>query len=772
MENLKNKFSLNTTIDYQIFKEILRKSWYWCVLFGIMVATLAFLFLRYTQPIYKANALIQIKDEDRGAEVFGFSSFNQSNIIAKELELLRSSVLFSQAIEKLPLNVTYYAKGDVLTEHRYRHGNFFVDVINIKDSSLFDVPIYLKDGKALNITFRHRGKEYEYAIDTNSVLNTPFFAIKLRIPNPNSFKEDIKKNQLYFKLTSISAISQKLRPGLKVNLVDRSAQTIEISYEGRTPSLAYDIVASVIDEFVNYDENSKKESSKKILEFIEYQLDSLTKELTQSKNDIMLFQQSENITNPDRFSLSLTERVEELRKAEREVLDELRVLNKVDAKLAESRELESVEVYRLIPNIVGKSYGQTLGLQINELYHLVEQKEDLLYKVTPDNELITKIDKRIQVRKESIKGIIETLIKEAGDKIAIISDEINAVEAKYFSFPEKQMELSRLVNIKDLNEKYFTELTEKKVMYSISIAGYISETKILNPASIPSHSIYPKKSIVYAVSFFLFFLFSLVFLLIRYLLYNEIIQLSDISGVIAPNVNVLGSVPDYGEKSPHSKIVVSDSLKTVIGEHFRILRTNLSFIDKRARTISVTSTVSGEGKTFVALNLSAIISLTDKKVVLIDLDMRKPTVHLGLDKHNQLGISNVLAGHCELNEVIQTTEFKNLDFISAGALPPNPSELILSKKLDETIETLKDDYDIIVIDSPPAGLVTDAIQIVDKVDVPIYVFRSGYSKRQFVNKLNELASKKGVRSINVVLNGVNTIKRSNYRGYGSYYTNE
>src|SRR5690554_7293899 len=233
---------------------------------------------------------------------------------------------------------------------------------------------------------------------------------------------------------------------------------------------------------------------------------------------------------------------------------------------------------------------------------------------------------------------------------------------------------------------------------------------------------------------------------------------------------MLGTIPVRKVKMLNSAIVVYDYPKSAISESFRTLRTNLSFVKKDLKTIAVTSTISGEGKTFLVLNLAGIIAMSGKSVLVVDLDMRKPKVHLGFNKHNEKGMSNLLAKHCEIEEVVQKTSLEGLEFISAGPVPPNPSELILSKTFEDVVEKLKERFDIIIFDNPPVGLVSDGVQLLSKVDVPIYVFRANYSKRRFVEKLKEVSVIDDIKNINVVLNGVD-IKRSTYGGnYGGYYS--
>jgi len=234
-------------------------------------------------------------------------------------------------------------------------------------------------------------------------------------------------------------------------------------------------------------------------------------------------------------------------------------------------------------------------------------------------------------------------------------------------------------------------------------------------------------------------------------------------------VGILGTVPTYNREIPISQLVINRDPKSVISEAFRTIRTNLQFISKseESKLMAITSTISGEGKTFCAINLSGIIAMSGKKVIILDLDMRKPKIHLGFGVKNDKGMSTILIDKDQIKECIHHSELTNLDFITSGPIPPNPSELIISGKLDEVIAELKKEYDLVVLDNPPIGLVSDAMEMLKKADYPIYVFKSEYSRKNFINNLNKLIVENGIKKLSIVLNGVDYSNK--YYSYGYNY---
>jgi capsular exopolysaccharide synthesis family protein len=247
---------------------------------------------------------------------------------------------------------------------------------------------------------------------------------------------------------------------------------------------------------------------------------------------------------------------------------------------------------------------------------------------------------------------------------------------------------------------------------------------------------------------------------------------------------VLGSVPEYRRaKLKYTKLVVGQNPKSSINEALRSIRTNLDFMLPTGKgiynqngsvVISITSTISGEGKTFVASNLGGIIAMSDLKVVILDFDMRKPKLHIAFDAENTQGVSSILIGKKTIEDCIQPTEINNLFFISSGPTPPNPSELILREDFDMLVEDLKKKFDVIMIDTPPVGLVTDGILIMQKVDMPLYVVKANYSKRMFTKNINRLVESNNFTNLAVILNAVKkTGTGYGYGyGYGGYYEDE
>jgi tyrosine-protein kinase Etk/Wzc len=764
-------FIINKEFDVSILKTVLSRLWWVPVLLVLIAMTGSYLYLRYTKPMYESSMIIQVEEQDNAKEILNVENINiRQNDLSATIELMRSELMFERAIKRLNYNVSLYSKGQVLTEEKYNSSTFNVQPYQLKDSTLIGVPIFVDvDAELLRLNYIHNGESFTIQGTLNERIETAHFDIVVKSANKQSLLEDARENELFFTFNSLQSYAGRLRPNLQINTLDPVAKTIQVSYRGSNPQLCKDIVDAVAEAFLTFEEDVQRRSSEKILKFIDQQLDSIGGELRSSKDSLMDYQRRSNLPDPESASNSITAKITQLQEKLYIYDDEIRSLNYVDQKLRS--EPNRLEVYRLLPEMLGKSYEPSLSGQIGQLHDLLEKKDDLLFKVTEENAEIRSLNTKIQTRLSAIRKSIATILERLYASSKLVRAEIARFEGDYFELPQKKMEFSRLKNIQDLNEKYFSLLTEKKFLYAISDAGYSSNNRVLSRPVVNSTPVSPNRNLTYGVYIFLGVLLSLVVIALRYLTFNEINRLEDLEKLLPPKVTILGGIPNVKQEMVFSQLMVHRSPKSALSENMRKIRTNLSYIHPHYQTIAISSSISGEGKTFVALNIAGIIAMSGKKTIILDLDMRKPKIHIGMNADNEHGMSTLIVGHSNLEQCIKSSEIKGLDFITAGPVPPNPSELLLSERFSEIQDELKEIYDVIIIDNPPIGLVSDGVRILTESDIPIYVFKANYSKRNFALRVKELFEMKQIERLNVVLNSVD-MTRSNY-GYGyGYYEEE
>lgn len=395
------------------------------------------------------------------------------------------------------------------------------------------------------------------------------------------------------------------------------------------------------------------------------------------------------------------------------------------------------------------------------------RRDELRQQVTENSREMKEINSQIETQKKLLINSLDIIKTSYNAKIHEFENKIRQLEGEVFtkegSVPN-EVELVQRKRLFEINQKYYDELISKRAEYTLAREGYTPGYRILKfslPNPVP---VSPRKVLVVGGAIAIWLIITLIILAIKYLFHDKILTLADISKY--SNAPFLGIVMKYKDNIPVSQLIVNKKPKSMMAETFRSIRSNLDFISNEpgSKLIAVTSTISGEGKTFVSINLAGILAFTGKRVIIIDADMRKPKIHIGFNSTNEKGLSTLLIGKDTLEECTRASDQENLYFVTAGPIPPNPSELLLSQKMDSLIADLLTRYDYVLIDNPPIGIVTDALSNMIKADYPIYVFRADYSRRFFINNLERLIHENKLSKLSVILNGVE-LKKSNRYGY-------
>ena len=498
----------------------------------------------------------------------------------------------------------------------------------------------------------------------------------------------------------------------------------------------------------------------------------LEDELFKTHNEMEEYKRENNIEVSELRSKTLIQQKIEDLNSELAKLDyEKTLLDKINTSVSGNKD---IDVYSFLADIIGSNYQGALSAILTNLQSLLLQREQAAYSYTKESGHVKQLDYQIDIQKRVLAESILSFKNNIDVKAKQLRTELNALTQELLMQVDntKALELKKFSRIMTINETYYNQLIETKTKYSIAKVGYVSQNIILEKSKTPAVPISPKRNQIYFLSVIVGFLLGIGYIAYRYLFYSNIDTVSDIRKY--SNVALLGTIPMVKREMRYSQLLVDKEPKSILAEAMRGLRTNMQFISSGSDRgiISITSTIPSEGKTFVAVNLAGIIAYSGKKVIVLDLDMRKPKIHRAFSTEekpysNSLGVSNILSGMASYKECVNVSSIDTLHFITAGTIPPNPSELILSDNFAKLVEELKQDYDFIVFDNPPIGLVTDAMHTFKMADYPIYVFKAGYSKRIFVQNLEYLWNELGLKNISFVLNSVNESK--NKYGYGNRY---
>ena len=736
MARIKKIPMFNDTFDMTKLVHIVKKSLLYYIIFGGITLFITFMYLRYTPLRFEADAIIQINEEQCNAQLLQIENIYANVSLANLTELIRSREFLKRTLLELNLYKSYYLEGKFLTTELYKKSPFFVEIENFP-SNLYNRKIYLDyNDKADKIILQ---PENAGKITLSRNTWEDFFGGKMyiNITNIEMLKEQLSPehgNKIYFIIFNDNgAFQHHITDQFFVWIFNFNANTIALRYASNVPEKAADMVNYVSEDFLGYNIEKKQEHAQNVLSFIEEQLAIVYEGLNQAEKQLQDFKRKNKISqtsfdvNPFSSQSYANNDFEKYQK-------QLSSLSQINQKITSGENVNTVELMTLMSG--GQSSESMIMNFLNGISQLQKERERLLLNVTADNHNVRVIDNQIAEQKRMLQEFISITnerLKTQLEAAKTMSSEVEVSE----SSEQNEIELARLQRVHSVHKNFYDQLVSKRAEYLISKAGHVTNNVILQKADVPRYQVSPIKTKVFAIAIALCFIAMFILTLIRYLMYNSIMGISDITRFTV--VPVAGVIPISKQTNKINRFVVENKPNSVITEAFRTLRSNLEFMMKETNTqkvIAVTSTISGEGKTFIAINLGGVIALSGKRVVLIDLDLRKPKIHLTFKSSNKKGLSTILIGKDSYKDCLIKTEFDNFDVITSGPPPPNPAELANSENFDNLIAALKTEYDVIIIDTPPIGIVSDAIFSFKRADLPVYVTRAGYSKRNFINNIN------------------------------------
>lgn len=767
-EKIEDKLLNN--IDITLILQLISNTIWWLLIFLLISSLISFLMIRYSVAYYQSKSIIQINDNS-GEQIIKVDEYSNQNKLQEAIEQIKSKSFLTRLIDKYDLSVFYYTEGTFKNNELYKNSPFFVK-IHIKDPAFFSEKFYVEfndDLKSGKLIFR----QIKYNFVTDQWLKNNHFDVNIYL-NPGLDIQQIKNiintnDKIYFNVLKSESAAQYLQNNIEVRVLNEAAKTIMIKFGDVNRQKCSDIVNAIADEFLIYDVEKKSESAENILKFINEQLEFVYRDLKNIETSLQEFKSKNNLSDEDVIKnarmLSISGIRDQLTKIELEdkIIEEL---------LKELDKNKNVDIYQLISLISGTEYENIIKENIQNIQKLISQKENFLYAATPNSEAIKSINFQLETQKKLLIDGLHSIRLKYKTRYKNLLEKEFQMKSGNIKDPGMEIELTRLNRLYGISEKYYTLLLEKKTEFSISKASYVSKNLILEKSTNPGTKIKPnnKQIILTGLSASLLLWFGIIVVL--YIMHNKIYSISDFMNVAQGHVNLIGVVPKTDENLEFSQLLVNRSAKSVVTESFRAIRSNITFYQNdEKKIISVSSTISGEGKTFIAINIAGILAMAGKKVLLIDLDLRKPKIHKGFGVSNDKGMSTILAGIDSPENVMVKHELENLYIIPSGPTPPNPSEMIISQKLKDFITEMKSQFDYIVIDNAPIGLVTDGIEAMKFADFPIYVFRSNYSKKEFVQSYVHLKEKFQIRNLSAILNSVDLEKHIygyNY-GYGYAY---
>lgn len=791
LENMQEQEE-KSAIDFQLIYSNLILNWKWFVLSVVLCAAVAVAYVKLTPKVFQSSTKILIKDDDSkkrggaaGAAAAAMSNLSlgfmsSSNGIDNETEILNSRYLVQQTIQNLKFYVDYMHGGilkDTLLYHK-QEVNVDMDTTNLKK---LNAPMELtitRQGKGYHV----KGKYYKpidaetfepapYKIDQNiaqlpAQIKTKAGTLSL---TPNLGYTLREGTELKVSMISPFKASKEYFKRITVSQTSKTANTLEITFDDMDRERGVDFLNGLIHAY-NYQANvDKNEIQQRTEDFINSRLAKINTELTGNDTNLEKYKQRNRMVdiqlNAKQAVLSSDQFDQELNQANTQV----ELLNEIGKYMDQPS-----NKYQPIPSNVGLDDASATAL-IGQYNSLALQRKQLLHSASENSPVITPITAQL----EDLTTAIKRAMLQARVNMQIKRNSIAKMAGKYENTigvtPEQEKTLTQIGRQQTVTSGLYLMLLQKREETSMSLASTADKAKVIEPAAFVE-KVSPKSPIVLLIAIILGIGIPAGILYLRELMRYRIEGHSEVEKLTT--LPILGDVVVASANRGKGDIVVQENKNNLMTEIFRGIRTNLQFMssNKEEKVYMVTSTISGEGKTFIASNLAISFALLGKKVIMVGLDIRKPRLAelFQMADHNH-GITNLLAkSDCRWDEVkdqiTNSGVSQNLDLLMAGPVPPNPGELMMRRSLKQTIECLKEHYDYVIIDSAPVGLVADTLQIGKQADRTLYVCRADYTSKSSFNYINKLSEQGKLTNVNIIINGIDLSKKKyafSY-GYGKY----
>jgi len=750
--------------------------WPLFILAVILALTAAYFYLKVAKPVYPIEATLEFKSPTASSASL---TVNQNSteqeldpidkpiIVENEIEVMQSKKLIYQVVNQLQLWVNYSKKSGLIRKDLYNQSPVKFSFVTPNN----DIP---PAGEKIQITVKS-AQSFTYKDNTGETKSYNFSS-----PIKNSFGTwQISANQnigsyidstILITVSDPDLVSDAYQKGIKVELENKDAPFVNLSTADEVPQRGKDVLNALMAMYLKYAIEDKNRLSQKTLKFIDFRLDSLKQELDSTERKIEQFKTSHGITvSIDTEAITYQNIRQANIKNMNDIDVQLSILSSLDKYAQSSQNSES------LPASPSALVDPGLAALYDKLTILQLRRQQLLSSMPATNPLVADNDNQIRTLKanflEKLQSSRASLLAQK-KQLESISAGTQAVLQK---IPGEDREYAELKRYNESKEGIFRILLEKREQVALRYASSVSDSEIIDDAHAGKVK-WPIAPIVYLIGLILGLGAAAGILYLREAFNDLITSRRQIEN--ETEISILG---ELAYQDTNQQIVVSEGRsKFAIGEQFRVLRTNLFHLHDNndpGRVTLFTSSVSGEGKSFVSSNLAVTLAYAQRKTIILEMDLRKPkvSVNFGLDPEH-LGISNYLSGEVkDVHSMIQPSGIPGLDVLSCGSILPNPSELLEKDELDQLIATLKETYDDIIIDSPPIHLVTDALIIARIADASLYVVRQGYTHKYELEFANEINESKRFNKFTIVFNGVKSGASGygygyGYGGYGSYNT--
>ena len=773
----------NIDVKELLFKYLIH--WPWFV--GAVVACLiaAWVYLHMSTPVYNISATVLIKDDKKGGsagmlsglESLGLDGMvSSSQNIDNEIEVLRSKTIVKEVVEDLGLYISYTDEDEFPSRNMYKTSPVQVS-LTPQEADLLEKPIIvemtLQPQGSIDVNVKIGDDEYQKHFEklpavfptdkgTLAFFLTPDSVLSSKRTSEETTDSEKTTRNITATINKPLAVAKAYCKNMTIEPTSKTTSVTVISLKNSNVQRGKDFINKLLEMYNINTNNDKNEVAQKTAEFINERISIISKELGSTEKDLESFKRGAGITDlTSDAQIALTGSAEYEKK---------RVENQTQINLLQDlqRYMQN-EGYEVLPSNIGLQ-DVNLAAAINRYNDVLVERKRLLRTSTENNPTIINLDTSISAMKENVQVSLDRVLRGLFITKADLDREASRYSRRISEAPGQEREFVSIARQQEIKAGLYLMLLQKREENAITLAATANNAKIIDEAIADDAPVSPRSKITYLIALILGVGIPVGVIYLLELTKFKIEGRADVEKLTS--APIVGDIPLTDEKL--GAIAVFENQNNLMSETFRNVRTNLQFmLGNDKKVILVTSTVSGEGKSFISGNLAISLSLLGKKVVIVGLDIRKP----GLNKvfnipRKEIGITQYLANpENNLMDLVQLSDVsKNLYILPGGTVPPNPTELLARDGLDKAIETLKKNFDYVILDAAPVGMVTDTLLIGRVADLSVYVCRADYTHKNEYTLINELAVNNKLPSLCTVINGLDLKRRKYgyYYGYGKY----
>ncbi len=786
MEEEKEINALSGIFDVKQFLQKLLSLWWLFLICMLIGLAYAYYKNQFIQTYYQVDSLISIKDNTNplftNNQSLTFNWGGTTDKVTTAITQFKSRSHAENVVDRLQFYISYIQEGDYYDKDAYKQTPFFVFAdstvaqlyqqpiaVNVLDQERFELSATFGSNAAAGFNYGSKENvlvdvpqgEWKQQFKFGEAIDLPFLkaTIDRRAENVATGNWLIRFENYWPKVMAYKTIGVRQEP--------EGSSILHLSLQGLNKQRLIDYINTSSEVLVTEELRKKNKFAVSTIAYIDSSLNRQSALLKESESELENFRGNSQLVDAASQNTDFNDKLTSNEIQKRDLLNKLNYYETLETYLRRRSDYSAIQA----PSVVGISEG-SIGGFVGQLISLSQERKRREATLKPDAPIFRELDRDIDAIKTVIYENITSSTSLLNSELGVINREINKLESQLKSLPKEQQEFLKIQRQFDITQQQYNVFQAKRAEAELVKAANVSDVYIIDDAKdIGQGGTSRDRNINYLIALLIGLAIPITAAFVLTLLDTFVHTPKDLEK-LSP-VPLIGVI---GQMQHDNNLVVYEQPRSSVAEAFRGLRSSLHFMYNQesvhgSRTVMVTSSVSGEGKTFTSINLACIFALSGKRTVLVGLDLRKPKIFDDFNIENTVGVSNYLVKDATLNEIIKSSGIENLDLILSGPVPPNPSELIMTQRAGDMLEELRKNYDYVILDTPPLGLVADAMEISKHADASLYVVRQGYTKKGMLDIINDKYVKGELENVSLLFNYFNDRARYGYGygyGYGAY----